>query len=82
MKKTYTKPEIVFENFSLSTGIAAGCEESTSLHLGGECGIKWGKGTIFLEGINGCLTKIVDGDSAYNGLCYHNPDASYNVFNS
>ena len=82
MKKTYIKPEIMFENFSISTNIASGCEESISLISAGTCGIKWGKSTIFTDDVDGCSTKIVDGDDDYNRLCYHVPDSNYNVFNS
>lgn len=82
MKKVYEKPLIVFENFSLSTSIAAGCEKTTALQYGGTCGIQWGKSTIFTEDVEGCSTKVIDGEEKYDSLCYHIPDASYNVFNS
>ena len=82
MKKVYEKPEIVFENFSLSTSIAAGCEKTTALQYGGTCGIRWGHSTIFTSDVDQCSTKVIDGDTAYNGLCYHVPNADYNVFNS
>lgn len=82
MKKAYSKPEIVFENFSLSTNIAAGCEQKNELQSGGTCGHKWGKSTIFTEEVTGCKKKVTDGSGDYNGLCYHVPNESYNVFNS
>ena len=81
MKKAYSKPDIVFEDFSLSTNIAAGCEEKPFNNTS-ECGVKWAKKIIFTESMNGCTTKIVSGDSEYDKLCYHNPDGGYNVFYS
>ena len=41
MKKTYSKPEIVFENFVLSTNIAANCDVIISTADSGNCGIEW-----------------------------------------
>ena len=84
MKKAYSKPDIYFEDFSLSTNIAAGCERIPNNNSDITCGVKWSKGVfIFTEGVSGCNRKIVDGaDGEYNGLCYHNPDANYNVFMS
>ena len=38
MKREYTKPIIVFENFSMSTNIAAGCEHITNNHVENVCG--------------------------------------------
>jgi hypothetical protein len=80
MKKAYSKPEIFFEDFSLSTNIAAGCELFPNF-AEDACGVKWGKKHIFLAEIQGCGTKIVNGDPTYDGACYHNP-SDPNVFNS
>ena len=82
MKKTYSKPDILFESFSLATSIAAGCDEKLQLLQDGVCGVKWGQTTIFTSEIEGCKRDIVEGDSEYNGLCYHNPSETYNVFMS
>lgn len=80
MKKTYSKPDIFFEDFSLSTSIAAGCEKKP-FKQGDGCGVKWGALMLFTQTLN-CKDKIVEGDSEYNKLCYHNPWESYNVFYS
>ena len=98
MKKAYSKPDIVFEDFSLSTNIAAGCEERPDAFAGSTvqpCGVKWGKGFIFTQSMGGCTKKVVEGkpgsvenndlnlvDKNNNALCYHNPYDSYNVFYS
>lgn len=81
MKKTYTKPEIMFEDFKLSTNIAAGCETKTSTPSLDQCGYAVpGVGVIFIQGVNGCTKKIESGE--FNGLCYHNPTELNNLFNS
>lgn len=82
MKKTYSKPDIIFEDFSLSTNIAAGCEEKPFGNTN-DCGVKWSQGVFIFSGsINGCNTHVIEGDGEYNSLCYHNPENNYNVFNS
>lgn len=81
MKKAYSQPDITFEGFALSTSISAGCEERPN-NSTDACGVKWGKRIIFTETMTGCYSKVIDGDSSYDGLCYHNPSANYNVFNS
>lgn len=82
MKKNYTAPEIMFDDFTLATNIAAGCEAVNALQYGGTCGHKWGKYTIFTEEVQACTKKVVDGSGDYNGLCYHVPVDTNNVFNS
>lgn len=82
MKKVYSKPEIMFDDFSLTTCIAAGCEEKIQGPTQGNCGLKWGQTTIFTQDSTGCQTKVADGSPMYGNLCYHNPDQKYNVFNS
>ena len=80
-KRLYNKPEIVFEDFSLSTNIAT-CETKTNVPNNTECGYV-PEGTtipIFVNGITGC-TKKVD-DDGYNGFCYHAPTEANNLFNS
>lgn len=81
MKKYYSKPDIVFESFSLSTSIAAGCEEKPYNNTD-NCGVLFGRKTIFLEDMTGCASKIPNEDPSYNKLCYHVPYENYNVFYS
>ena len=82
MKKAYSKPEIGFESFALSESIAAGCEERP-INFQETCGVKYGKQIIFTEEIKDCSRKVMDGQQGeFNGLCYHNPSAAYNVFMS
>ena len=84
MKKHYNKPEIMFEDFTISTNIAAGCERKTNTPYAGTCAyeVKFGKGTtnFFLESITACTT--VESDGEYDGFCYHTPTDGNNLFNS
>lgn len=83
MKREYTKPFVVFENFSMSTNIAAGCEVKTNLPAPGIlCGYKpdrWVGDPVFTEANNGCISKPPTGMDA---ICYHVPSESYNLFAS
>lgn len=83
MKKNYTKPEIVFENFLASTNIAAGCEVKTNMPSVDNCAYSYtdefaGQLNLFLADVNLCTDKEADG---YNGFCYHVPFGE-NIFNS
>ena len=84
MKKVYAKPEIVFESFSLSQNIAAGCEVKTNLPGNKTCGLDFSGVVIFLDSISGCVEKITSegGDGSYNGICYHVFTGESNLFNS
>lgn len=87
MKKAYKKPVIVFEDFSLSTNIAAGCEEILNLPSTNACFPTFGRKTLFSDQYSdSCGYKVVEGtpdpDVNYDGFCYHNPSESYNLFNS
>ena len=80
MKKNYEKPQIRFESFELSQDISAGCE-LISNHAQGSCAVdvpEWG-GTIYLN--SDCVWAAPDTGSG-DGLCYHAPTDSYNVYTS
>ena len=84
MKKTYAKPEIMFEDFSLSNAITAGCEK-IALEAMDQCAYEvvtsYGNFKVFLDTMSGiCDTGSADGE--YNGICYHVPTAANNVFTS
>ncbi len=82
MKKLYTKPKVVFENFSLSTNIAS-CEVHANAERG-SCGCEFIPGlTLFSDAVinGGCDILAQDGIDN-DGLCYHNPSDLYNVFKS
>ena len=73
MKKTYSKPVIVFESFQLATSIAGGCA------LGTEPPVDVGGFIVFTDS-NVCNTLPEEGKD-YN-ICYHVPTEDSNVFSS
>ena len=83
MKKVYKKPNIIFEDFTLSTSIAAGCERKANNvmysceYFDNDLGY-----TIFTGSISKCTLTPQDGGDEYNGICYHVPVESNNLFNS
>ena len=84
MKKTYSKPQIMFEAFTLSTNIAAGCGIKTKLmDRSGGCG--WQPDpraeVIFNFGVQGSDCEVGPGEM-YNELCYDNPYGEYMLFTS
>lgn len=83
MKKPYNKPEILFDDFSLTTSITAGCEFKNGLHTEGSCGYDFGRsvGVVFSDSIEQCKYKA-NPDAEFNSLCYHNPGEYNDIFNS
>ena len=84
MKKAYSKPEIIFENFSLSTNIAGNCEEIFTFTRE-TCSIpdENGLGMDLFNTVAGSSCNIqVGDDTLYNGFCYHVPTENNNLFTS
>lgn len=85
MKKVYRKPQIMFEDFTLSTNIAAGCEEKTNLPSVNQCGVLMSGLYVFIEGMTGCGDFPIQGtggDGEANGICYQVPSGEKNLFTS
>lgn len=89
MKKNYCAPMIEFEDFTLCTNIAAGCEVTTD-HAMYICQYVYGRGStkvnVFAAEYN-CeysqgVVEEADGSFSYNGVCYHVPVESNNLFTS
>lgn len=78
MKKAYTKPEIIFDDFSLATTIAAGCAVQTNTPSWNICGVSYGPGMVFTSGIAACSIPADDGSYG----CYHIPTDTTKLFNS
>lgn len=86
MKKTYVKPDIVFESFMLCTSIATTCvfvAHSTP----NSCPYveEWDGEpiSIFSSSMSRCDFKDDDGEQdPYDRICYHNPSSLNNVFGS
>lgn len=83
MKKTYSRPDIAFECFSLSANIAAtSCAKIVKTFADGNCGVIFGKNEVFMTNIVGCKVQVEDGSPMANYLCYHVPTDGMTVFNS
>lgn len=81
MKKFYTKPLIIFEDFSLSTNIA-NCEEEINFSKD-SCKIVTSSGeTVFNSGCDYSPEELGHPSDTYNGFCYHVPTSDRNFFNS
>ena len=82
MRKIYSKPEIIFESFSMSTNIAGDCSEPYVKNPSkGSCGIATSSGQrIFVDKSTGC--DYPDDDGLYNNLCYDVPMGYEGLFNS
>ena len=77
MKKSYSKPQIMFEDFSLSTNIAGDCDNKVGSPSEDQCGVEYDGDMIFSTTISGCNVY-----PAEDLICYHNPSESSNLFNS
>ena len=82
MKKIYSKPQILFEDFSLSTSITVGCDVQNNTPSQDQCGVYFeGVGNVFITGLNACSDFEAD-NGEFQGLCYHVPIDTSNLFNS
>ena len=79
MKRTYTAPDILFEDFTMSTSIALNCDVRVNNSTENVCGYETRNGIVFTDDISGCKYKQPDG---YDGICYHVPIDTADLFNS
>ncbi len=88
MKKVYTKPEIIFENFSMSTNIAGDCEKIVGSPSKDSCGVGGSApftnlfSNIDLTSATACHIPGDKNYEDYDGFCYYNPSDNYELFNS
>lgn len=82
MKKNYSKPDILFESFSLCSSIAAGCARPIRTAVQMQCALMAGNRAIFTDQVFACTFKAKDGSAQFDGLCYHVPTDYTNLFNS
>ena len=80
MKKTYTKPQIVYDCFEIADSIAAGCKYFNTNQAPYICPIfdPESEFTIFSDYINCAMTPPHGNDS----ICYHIPVNDWNVYMS
>ncbi|MBR5234416.1 MAG: hypothetical protein IKW03_09420 [Clostridia bacterium] len=80
MKKAYSRPIIVFDNFELTENIAAGCSYISSNIAPYQCAVldkEFGY-TIFSD-YSICDSTPPGGNDS---ICYHVPTADYSVYTS
>ena len=74
MKKVYSKPDIAYEDFSLSSSIAY-CDIKANFRQG-DCGYSYSPGIVFFS--NNVAQCNIDTDE----ICYDNPSGMTNLFGS
>lgn len=83
MKKIYSKPEIVFENFTLNTNIAGNCNTIIGNQSESSCAyIDRSGNRVFTNALSAICVDVQQADGANNGICYHVPIETNDLFNS
>lgn len=83
MKKKYSQPDIIYDEFSLCTSIAAGCEVQTNTPSWNQCGFVFDDAIVYTDDVHGCkFGGITITDGGLDGICYHVPTDDNNLFNS
>ena len=87
MKKSYNKPQIMFESFLMSTNIAGNCEAPfVDNPTKGSCAVIGSGGLAIFDGLvsacNADPKEMQLPADMWNGLCYHVPTEAANLFNS
>lgn len=81
MKKTYVKPKVNIERFSLVQTTAMGCGSNLDFGnatLGSIDSCGWNVGIEVFVNANVCDVLVEEWD----GVCYNNPEGGMNVFAS
>lgn len=82
MKKKYTKPQIIIENFTMSTNIAGDCNFIIDNQSYKTCAYIDRRGdSVFTSDLAGVCTRV-ETDGLSDTLCYHVPSENYDLFNS
>ncbi|MDR0890231.1 MAG: hypothetical protein LBM28_06275 [Oscillospiraceae bacterium] len=80
MKKSYTKPELFYENFALLDSIA-GCDMKSNFNEATGCEAYYDdlfEGWVFASATVGCTLISPKGGS----ICYGNPTPGFSIFSS
>lgn len=82
MKKKYSKPEIIIEDFAIAQNIAKNCGYAGGSEYNhsnpNTCAWQYGTITVFTDV---CEVKL-DPDDGFGDICYNNPDGETAVFGS
>lgn len=82
MKKTYTKPEMSFESFELSTSVASSCPGGGVNVAEYQCAITDpGGDNVFIDVTYGCTPQF-NSYALEENPCYHNSSDNNNTFSS
>ena len=87
MKKQYSKPGIIIEDFAIAQSIAASCGAiNTGWGVPGQadkssCGWDIGGVILWVGESNGCSEEIKE-DAEGFGVCYHSYDGEAKIFSS
>jgi len=79
MKKTYKKPQLIFDSFGVAVNIASNCMYTDANQTQGQCSYNYYGWTIFIDASQGCSFTAPDG--SFN-VCYYVPSADNTLFNS
>lgn len=81
MRKKYSKPDIMYEDFTPSTSIAAGCNYKAVV-VEYTCGVEYGDDMLFTSDLNVCTLPVEAMPGISDRICYHEPEPGNNVFTS
>ena len=74
MKKMYSKPDVMFESFTMSTNIAANCEViNVNPSANEDCSYSSAFGNVFISEPS-CEITAPGGE--FGNICYHIPSES------
>lgn len=90
MKKQYSKPGIIIEDFTISQNISSGCGVpggggplGKPAHWSKEtCAWDMGNITVFLDTMKVCEDIQLGPDDEFEGICYNNPEGGATIFSS
>lgn len=89
MKKQYSKPGIIIEDFRLSQNIASCWSEPGGNSLGkpshwdkSSCGWDMGNMIVWTTSTKDCTSFDIPADGEIDGVCYNNPSGGNSIFSS
>lgn len=82
MKRKYNKPVIIFENFSLTRNIDNVCENEFGFYAQDICAVEGTGGINTFTNGEHSECNYYPSDDLHDGLCYHVPVETNNLFNS
>lgn len=82
MKKQYSKPGIIIEDFKIVESISAGCGKTDGAnHSEGDCGWRFDSETVIWTDALANKCNLI-WDPTYEDVCYNNPEGLIKAFSS